>query len=165
MKIRRNRIGDVQNVPIGNKVVPVGEVYEKTLYATKPIKVMRNPDSATVVRTIGAGSPVGVVYSVLERNGVLWWVLYPTSEEKAKFGQYVSPTVRHTADSFSLTKLQQQGTQTSEDKIKQEQQQQNPILFAISDTIKSLFMPVAIGAGAYFIIKALTEPRQKKGKK
>jgi hypothetical protein len=92
---------------MSGEVVSIDEVIDKTLFALKDVSIKRNPDENSVtVRTVHKGEKVGVVYSYVERDGYLWWILNPESTE----------FVLHAEGSFDLEALKEQGTQTDAEK-------------------------------------------------
>lgn len=128
---------------IGNDIINADQVVGKTLIAKTavPLKRYAQP-SALVVYTVARGNVVGVVYSWVTTNGVLYWAFYD---------QNGTPYyAEHRPGRFSLDALQQQGAQTLEDIKEAQEKADNPISYAVT----KLLRPVAFAAAAFFIIKA-----------
>lgn len=128
---------------IGNNIISADQVVGKTLIAKTAVPLTRFAQpSAPTVYTVARGSVVGVVYSWVTTNGVLYWAFYD-----ANGNPYYA---EHRPGRFSIDALQQQGAQTLE-QIKQAQEKaENPIAY----TVTKLLQPVAFAAAAFFIIKA-----------
>lgn len=137
------------NVKIGGKIVPVGQVYDKSLFATRPIKLYRRPDSTQVVYSVQSGEHVGIVYSHVMDGLSLWWMFYD------KYGKpYYA---RHEENAFSWSALQQQGTQTAEEIVK-ENKPKTP-LDSIIEGVGTIVKPAVIAIALYYAAKALTEQK------
>lgn len=129
---------------IGTDIISADQVVGKTLIAASavPLKRYAQP-SAPVVYTAARGSVVGVVYSWVTTNGVLYWAFYDNNG--------VPYYAEHRPGRFSLDALQQQGAQTLEDIKEAQEKADNPISYAVT----KILQPVAFAAAAFFIIKAL----------
>ena len=129
------RIGDTINAD---------QIIGKTLIAAKSVPIKRYPSaSAPVVYTAKRGESVGTVYSWVKDGTTLYWVF-----EDANQKPYYA---KHRPGYFNLSALQDQGAQTNEDIQNAADQAANPVTYAIT----KLLRPVALAAGAFFIIKAL----------
>lgn len=73
----------------------VNDIIDGNLYALKPISVFNKPDG-TVLKTVPKGAFVGKVYSYVQKDGSVWWQLND-----------LKSFVKHTPDSFDLSKLKQ----------------------------------------------------------
>lgn len=119
------------------------QVIGKTLIAAQNVPIKRYPSkSAPVVYTARRGESVGTVYSWVMDGTTLYWVF-----EDANGKPYYA---EHRPGYYSLKALQGQGAQTDQDAQEAADQAANPITYAITKVLK----PVALGAAAFFIIKA-----------
>lgn len=132
------------NVKIQGKIVPVGQVYDKSLFATKQIKLYRRQNSPEVVYTVQPGGHVGVVYSHVMNGLELWWMFYDKNG-KAYYA-------KHEDGAFSWQALQQQGTKTTDEIVKE--QTPKTALDSVLETASNLIKPAVIAIAAYYAIKA-----------
>jgi len=132
------------NIKIQGQIVPVSQVVGKSLFAGQQIKLYRRPDSAEVVYTVPAGKHVGTVYSYIVRTPDLWWMFYDQNG-KAYYA-------KHADNAFSWQALQQQGTKTTQDIVKE--QTPKTALDSVLETASNLIKPAVIAIAAYYAIKA-----------
>lgn len=133
------------NVKIQGKIVPVSQVTGKSLFAARQIKLYRRPDSSEVVYTVPYGKNVGTVYSYIVRTPELWWMFYDQNGKP-----YYA---KHEDGAFSWTALQQQGTKTAEDIVKD--QQPKTVVDSIVEGLGGILKPVIIAVAVYYGAKAL----------
>jgi hypothetical protein len=89
------------------EIVSVDQVVGRDLFAVEndiPIKRLPFADSTTV-RTVNQPDRLGAVFSYVERNGLIWWMLNPEGTE----------WVLHKKGRFNLDLLKQQGTKSETD--------------------------------------------------
>jgi len=105
------------------QVICFDQVKDKDLFAAKSVKLYNTPPidangntvaASTVIGTVGKGQRIGMLYSFVERPNGIWLMIYPFIGANAMF-------VKSENNAFSLTALQQQGSQTEND-IQQENQ-------------------------------------------
>jgi hypothetical protein len=73
--------------------VNAGQIIGKTLFAKKQLDKLNS--SLQKIGTFPAGQSVGVVYSYIQRNGIVYWMFY----DAMKRPYYV----KHSADSFQFS--------------------------------------------------------------
>jgi len=135
----------ITSVNIGGKYFPIGQIFDKTLYASGPVKIYRSVIGQPVY-TANAGQPVGIVYSYVERDGILWWQFLDT---------YNKPYyAKHSPTAFSLSAIVNQGSQTHQEIEEQKEKDKNPVLSTIAETAQRILMPVAIAAAVYYLVKS-----------
>lgn len=78
--------------------ISADKIIGKTLYAKKNLDRLNG--SLVKIGTIAKNSPVGVVYSYIQRNGNLYWMFYDFNN-KAYY-------IKHTSDSFKYSQDVQQ---------------------------------------------------------
>lgn len=128
---------------IGADIINADQVVGKTLIAQTAVPLKRSAfATAPVIYTVARGGTVGVVYSWVKTDGVLYWQFYDANG--------LPYYAEHRPGRFSLDALQQQGGQTLEDIKEEKEKADNPISYAVT----KLLRPVAFAAAAFFIIKA-----------
>lgn len=137
-------VSDYDQIKIGGKTYTVNQIIDKNIVASVDTKLYSGPRStATIVGTVKAGQPIGIVYSYLrpEQADGRSWLMFETSYNKFF---YVPNEVA------SGTGLKDQGTLTVSEEIKKEQEklekENNPVGFYL----KKYGLPVLlIGGGIY----------------
>lgn len=119
------------------------DILDKTLYAKKPVNVYSAPNNLlTPLYVVSPGNIVGVVYSWVKKNDIVYWHLYDNT------------FVTHDSDKFSLEKLQEQGAQSTEEKLEAEAEANMPWYEKLAKTAtKTLITLAIIGAAAAIITK------------
>lgn len=97
------------------ETINVSQIVGRDLFALQPVTVYTNAGS--VAYTVQPGQRVGTVYSWLERDGQIIWILE---------GNYYQ--VRHTPGAFDLEAIQEQGGKTNEE-LKKERENANKTWF------------------------------------
>ncbi len=122
------------------------DIIGKTLIAKKNIAIKRQPSrGAPTVFTVRPGSTVGVVYSWIQREGALWWMMYDD-----KGNTYY---VYHEPGAYDIGALNAQGAVSLEQVQEQQAAADNPVNYYVSKLVK----PIAWGVGLYFGIKLLID--------
>lgn len=119
------------------------DIVDKTLYAKKLVNVYSAPNNLlTPLYVVSPGNIVGVVYSWVKKNDIVYWHLYDNT------------FVTHDSDKFSLEKLQEQGAQSTEEKLEAEAEANMPWYEKLAKTAtKTLITLAIIGAAAAIITK------------
>lgn len=120
---------------MANDIISAGQVVGKTLFALKEISIYRSLPTTTVnnpVYKVPVGQAVGIVYSWVERNGILFWQFIDKNERP-----YYAP---HAPGAYSLDALKQQGAKTSveilQEKKDKEAKEADPVGFYAEKYIK-----------------------------
>lgn len=148
--MKNAQIGIIK-VDFGNgNIFDASEIVDKTLIANSDVPIKRGvQESFPVVYVAKRGASIGVVYSWVLHGGDLFWMFYDT---------YNKPYyAKHKAGLFSINALQQQGSQTEQEKKEEQEAAENPIFSAIT----KMFKPVILAAAAFFIIKAFQSQENK----
>jgi hypothetical protein len=126
-------------VPLYN----ANDILDKTLYAKKSVNVYSAPNNLlTPLYVVSPGNIVGVVYSWVKKNDIVYWHLYDNT------------FVTHDSDKFSLEKLQEQGAQSTEEKLEAEAEANMPWYEKLTKTATKTLITIAIiGAAAAIITK------------
>jgi hypothetical protein len=126
-------------VPLYN----ANDILDKTLYAKKPVNVYSAPNNLlTPLYVVSSGNIVGVVYSWVKKDDIVYWHLYDNT------------FVTHDSNKFSLEKLQEQGAQSTEEKLEAEAEANMPWYEKLAKTAtKTLITLAIIGAAAAIITK------------
>jgi hypothetical protein len=126
-------------VPLYN----ANDILDKTLYAKKSVNVYSAPNNLlTPLYVVTPGNIVGVVYSWVKKNDIVYWHLYDNT------------FVTHDSDKFSLEKLQEQGAQSTEEKLEAEAEANMPWYEKLTKTATKTLITIAIiGAAAAIITK------------
>lgn len=119
------------------------DILDKTLYAKKSVNVYSAPNNLlTPLYVVSPGNIVGVVYSWVKKNDIVYWHLYDNT------------FVTHDSDKFSLEKLQEQGAQSTEEKLEAEAEANMPWYEKLTKTATKTLITIAIiGAAAAIITK------------
>jgi hypothetical protein len=119
------------------------DILDKTLYAKKSVNVYSAPNNLlTPLYVVTPGNIVGVVYSWVKKNDIVYWHLYDNT------------FVTHDSDKFSLEKLQEQGAQSTEEKLEAEAEANMPWYEKLTKTATKTLITIAIiGAAAAIITK------------
>jgi len=126
-------------VPLYN----ANDILDKTLYAKKSVNVYSAPNNLlTPLYVVSPGNIVGVVYSWVKKNDIVYWHLYDNT------------FVTHDSEKFSLEKLQEQGAQSTEEKLEAEAEANMPWYEKLTKTATKTLITIAIiGAAAAIITK------------
>jgi hypothetical protein len=117
------------------------DILDKTLYAKKPVNVYSAPNNLlTPLYVVSPGNIVGVVYSWVKKNDIVYWHLYDNT------------FVTHDSDKFSLEKLQEQGAQSTEEKLEAEAEANMPWYEKLTKTATKTLITIAIIGAAVAII-------------
>jgi hypothetical protein len=135
------------NIKIGNDVYRLKDLYNKTLYSTRSLPIYKTYLSKTPIGKTGSNEAVGIVQGFVA-NGY-----------KGAKGSYflIGPDTRnikaipYSANYFSSTALQQQGTKNAEEVVKTDENEKQPWYIKLTKTA----LPYLVGAGIiiYFINK------------
>jgi hypothetical protein len=119
------------------------DILDKTLYAKKSVNVYSAPNNLlTPLYVVNPGNIVGVVYSWVKKNDIVYWHLYDNT------------FVTHDSEKFSLEKLQEQGAQSTEEKLEAEAEANMPWYEKLTKTATKTLITIAIiGAAAAIITK------------
>ena len=133
----------VTNKGINQNTYNANDVIGKTLIANIPVNVYAEASNINLLYTVRPGNTVGVVYSWVNKNGVIWWQLEPGN----KF-------VSHAIGKFNLQVLEDQGLLTTEEKQEAEEDK-NKTWFQkfLEGTSKKVLTGAALLAVGYIIFK------------
>jgi len=133
----------VSNKSINQNTYNSNDVIGKTLIANIPVNVYAEASNINLLYTVRPGNTVGVVYSWVNKNGVIWWQLEPGN----KF-------VSHAIGKFNLQVLEDQGLLTTEEKQEAEEDK-NKTWFQkfLEGTSKKVLTGAALLAVGYIIFK------------
>lgn len=133
----------VSNKAINQNTYNANDVIGKTLIANIPVNVYSQAANINLLYTVRPGNTVGVVYSWVNKNGVIWWQLEPGN----KF-------VSHSIGKFNLQVLEDQGLLTTEEK-EQVKEEENKTWFQkfLEGTSKKVLTSAALIAIGYIILK------------
>lgn len=130
------------------------QIVGKTLIAKKPVAIKRLPSkSAPTVYTVPVGSTVGVVYSWISRDGLVWWMYYDD-----KGNTYYT---QHEPGRYDVGALSAQGTQSLEQIQEDQKKDDSPVGYYIEKLAKPVVM-VVIG---YFFLNAVLDVSTKTRKR
>lgn len=133
----------VTNKSINSNTYNANDVIGKTLIANIPVNVYAEATNVNLLYTVRPGNTVGVVYSWVNKNGVIWWQLEPGN----KF-------VSHSIGKFNLQVLEDQGLLTTEEK-EQVKEDANKTWFQkfLEGTSKKVLTGAALITIGYIIYK------------
>lgn len=138
-------VGDI-SLQIGSSIFRLVDLYAKTIYATRELKVYATPSGKKIVATIKAGEPIGTIrgYYPKGRNGAVnnFIIVGPNSKEIF--------FVPYSASNFSETKLKQQGTKTQQELVTDQEKENQPWYIKLSGQIVPW---VAVGVLGYLFLK------------
>lgn len=155
-------VSDYDQIKIGGKTYSVNQIVDKTLIAATDTKLYSNAKgSGTVVGTVKAGQPIGIVYSYLrpEQTDGRSWLMF----EKSYNNFFFVPN-----EAASSGSLKEQGTLTVSEEIKKEQDELLRKTDPVGYYLKKYGLPVLlIGGGIYlaatygkeFIKGKLSQPK------
>lgn len=148
-------VTDYDQITIGGKVYTVNQIIGKTVTAAKETKAYSNNKGAgTVVATIKAGQPIGIVYSYArpdQADGRSWLMF----ESGTKV--YWVPN-----EAVSASGLKEQGTKTVVEEIKEEKAKKEREEDPLSYYIKKFGVPALLIAGAIVIANTMAREGVKK---
>lgn len=122
------------------------DIVGKTLIAKKNIDIKRLPSRlAPTVYTVRPGNTVGVVYSWIQKDGYVWWMMY---DEKGQ-----TYYVIHEPGAYDVGAINAQGAVSLETIQEQQAAAESPVNYYVSKLVK----PIAWGAALYFGIKILID--------
>lgn len=120
----------------------VNDIIDKTLIAKKKVEVYDSPNlNRQKLYDVQPSGTVGVVYSWVNKNGSIWWQLYPGN----KF-------VIHDANSFSLQALQDQGVVSTREQLEAEAEKNKPWYEKIAKSASKIIITLGVIAGVSYII-------------
>ena len=133
----------VSNKSINSNTYNANDVIGKTLIANIPVNVYAEATNVNLLYTVRPGNTVGVVYSWVNKSGVIWWQLEPGN----KF-------VSHSIGKFNLQVLEDQGLLTTEEK-EQVKEEENKSWFQkfLEGTSKKILTGAALITVGYIIYK------------
>jgi len=136
-------VSDYDQIKISGKTYTVNQILDKNLFASVDTKLYKG-DFKTVVGTVKAGQPIGIVYSYLRPDQAdgRSWLMFETSYLKFFF---VPNEVA------SGTGLKDQGTLTVSEEIKQEQLEQQKESDPVGYYLKKYGLPVLLIGGGIFL--------------
>ncbi len=121
---------DYDQITIGGKVYSANQILDKTIVAGKDTKIYSGVNGTpTVLGTIKAGQPIGIVFSYLrpEQGGGRSWLMFETSYNK----YFYVPN-----EAASATGLISQGVKTVKEEVKQEEvdklKEESPVEYYLS---------------------------------
>jgi hypothetical protein len=130
-----------------------GDLYDKTLYAKKSVNIYTTPSSVgTKLRTISPGDMVGVIWSHVMRDGVLWWQLYDNNKLA-----YVS----HAEGKFSLEDLKAQGLVSTQQKEADKKAGEKTWYEKLFDSLGGTVTKVVIISGVAYVITTIIKSKTK----
>jgi len=119
--------------------ITADKIIGKTLFAKK--NLTRLNESLVKIGTIVAGSPVGQVYSYIQRGGKLYWMFYDFANKPYY--------VLHTADSFKFTGDLKEASEKQKQEIENiQKEEKGSVPFYIEKYGKVILL---YGVGAYLI--------------
>lgn len=119
------------------------EIIGKTLFAKKKINVLDNhADNSKILYSVNTGNSLGPVYSWIMTNGALWWQLEANNN---------SAFVKHEIGAFDVKALEDQGAQTTLDKINEEKETNKSSFDKIADLVSKNIKTIAIIGGIALI--------------
>lgn len=122
------------------------DIVGKTLIAKRAVSLKREPaDMSATIYTTKMGETVGVVYSYVTRNGVVWWMFYDQNHRPYYAKQEVGV--------FDVGALNAQGANSLESVQEQKEAAADPLAFYANKLIK----PVVWTVVAYFVFKAVLD--------
>lgn len=125
------------------------QIVGKTLIAKKPVALKRLPaKSAPTVYTVPTGGTVGVVYSWIQRDGLLWWMFYD-SNQKTYYAQQQPNT-------YDMGALGAQGVESLEQVQEDEEKAESPVSYYLEKYLK----PIMWAGVAYFAWKAFNDTKR-----
>lgn len=127
------------------------EIVGKTLFAKKKINVFDSSKAdGKIIYSVNPGESLGVVYSWGMNNGALWWQL-----EANNFGAFV----KHEIGAFDVKALEDQGAQTTLDKIEAEKEANKSTFDKIAELVTKNIKTIAIIGGIAFIATAVIKKK------
>lgn len=152
----------VDTVNIKGKIYSAGSIIDKSLFAAKKLDIYDSPTdknyTGKIIGYVNAGSSCGVVDTYLlpdpaKGRTKFWWVFKPASNYSRAY------YIPHDSSNFDLSSLKQQGVITIEEKIEQEkekEEKENQTWYEkIADSIGKTATNLAIGIGAFLIIREI----------
>lgn len=133
-------------------VVSRDQIIDKTLIAKNPVPLYPSAkvDKNKIIAIVEPGKPVGVVYSWVGGDGgkPLFWMFYVKTGgiEKAYYAE-------HKENAFNLPALQEQGVKTTQEEIKEKEDQNKSTSDKIFDYIKKYAMWAGIAYAAFLVFK------------
>lgn len=119
----------------------------KTLIANIPVNVYPSASNTIPLYTVNAGDTVGVVYSWVNKNGVIWWQLEPGN----KF-------VSHAQGKFNMQVLTDQGLLTTAQKEEAKKEDSKSWLQKfLEGTSKKVLTGAALITVGYIVFKQVTK--------
>lgn len=135
-------VSNYETITVGGKTYTANQLLDKTVIAGKDTKLYSNASgSGTVVGIVKAGQPIGKVFSYLRPDQAdgRSWLMFETSTYN-KF--YFVPN-----EAASSTGLQEQGTKTVDQEVKEEeerlQKENDPLLYYL----KKIAVPAVLILG------------------
>lgn len=131
------------------------EIVGKTLFAKKKIDVYNSsaPDGK-IIYSVNSGDTLGPVYSWVMKNGALWWQL-EWQLEANNFGAFV----KHEIGAFDVKALEDQGAQTTLDKINEEKEANKSSFDKIADLVSKNIKTIAIIGGIALIVTTVIKKK------
>jgi hypothetical protein len=131
---------------IGN-TYNANDVIGKTLIANIPVNVYPSASNTVPLYTVNTGNTVGVVYSWVNKNGVIWWQMEPGN----KF-------VSHAQGKFNMQVLTDQGLLTTAEKEEAKKDANKSWLQKfLEGTSKKVLTGAALITVGYIVFKQVTK--------
>ena len=89
------------------------QIINKTLIAKKNVDLTRSPGGA-VIYTVTPGENVGVVYSYIQRDGIVYWLFYDANQR--------TYFAKHETNAFDVKALKDQGAKDVVTETKEEEE-------------------------------------------
>lgn len=131
-------------------LISADQITGKTLIAKKPVPLYALPDKSKKIATVQPGKPVGVVYSFVGGKGgaPLFWLFYAKAGgiEKAYYAE-------HDENAFNLPALKEQGVKTTQEIVKEKEEQDKPTSDKIFEFVKKYAIWAGVGLGAFLLFR------------
>ena len=131
-------------------LISADQIIGKTLIAKNPFSIYAFPDKDKRVGIVEPGKPVGVVYSFVGGKGgaPLFWLFYAKAGgiEKAYYAE-------HDENAFNLPALKEQGVKTTQEIVKEKEEQDKPTSDKIFEFIKKYSIWAGVGLGAFLLFR------------
>jgi hypothetical protein len=131
-------------------LISADQIIGKTLIAKNPVSIYALPDKDKRVGIVEPGKPVGVVYSFVGGKGgaPLFWQFYAKAGgiEKAYYAE-------HKDDAFNLPALKEQGVKTTQQIVKEKEEQDKPTSDKIFEFVKKYAIWAGVGLGAFLLFR------------
>jgi hypothetical protein len=134
------------------------DIINKTLIAKINVVAYSQPFiTSPVYAAYKSGQTIGVVYSYVIKNGVIWWLFYDVNKKPYY--------VQHKEGKFSLTSLKDQGAKTTAQKTKEKEEKEKEENSTILDkfaafgsdfgsTLKWVLIAAIVAFGLYYAFEA-----------